>query len=189
MKFKVFLLILLSIFFIQGYKYEYHVEPLNAAANAADRNNQGVAYMEMGHLNHAIAEFRLAIALSPNAPSSAAYYNNLGIALSKIGAIDAARPCFERAIELNPVFLEYYNNLINVYVQDGSLYSRISDYQSQIANDGMNSQAYFMLGLIYRKTGENDRAVNCLKRYIALEKENVLSRAAKQMIFEIKSEK
>ena len=121
MRFKVFLLILLTGIFLQGYKYEYHIEPLNAAANAADRNNQGVSYMEMGHLNHAIAEFKLAIALSPNAPSSAAYYNNLGIAFSKIGAVDSARPCFEKAIELNPVFLEYYNNLIDIYAQDGSI--------------------------------------------------------------------
>lgn len=153
MKFKILLLILISCFFLQGYKYEYHVEPLNAAANAVERNNQGVAYMEFGHLNHAIAEFRLAIALSPNSPSSATFYNNLGIAYSKIGAYSAAQPCFEKAIELNPVFLEYYNNLVNSYANDGSLYSRLQTYKVQASADKMNSQALFMMGMMYRKIG------------------------------------
>ena len=189
MKIRLFLLVLLSFFFLQGYKYEYHVEPLNAAANAADRNNQGVSYMEMGHLNHAIAEFRLAIALSPNAPSSATYYNNLGIAYTKIGAISAAKPCFEKAIELNPVFLEYYNNLVNIYAQEGSISARLSEYQAKIVKDNMNSEAYFMLGLMYKKIGDKNNAVKCLKKYISIEKENILSRAAKQMIYELKTEK
>lgn len=189
MKFKALILIIISCVFLQGYKYEYHVEPLNAAANAVERNNQGVAYMEMGHLNHAIAEFRLAIALSPNAPTSATFYNNLGIAYSKIGAYGAAQPCFEKAIKLNPVFLEYYNNLVNSYVNQGNINTKLAEYNSQVASNNMNSQALFMLGLIYKQTGDKSNAINCFRRYIQIEKENILSRAAKQMIYELKSEK
>lgn len=189
MKFKVLALIIVSCLFLSGYKYEYHVEPLNAAANAVERNNQGVAYMEMGHLNHAIAEFRLAIALSPNAPTSATFYNNLGIAYSKIGAYSAAQPCFEKAIELNPVFLEYYNNLVNSYANQGNINSKLAQYKSQTAANNMNSQALFMQGLIYKETGDKNNAINCFRRYIQIEKENVLSRGAKQMIYELKNEK
>lgn len=189
MRIKIFLFILISCFFLQGYKYEYHVEPLNAAANAVDRNNQGVAYMEMGHLNHAIAEFRLAIALSPNSPSSATFYNNLGIAYTKIGAYSAAQPCFERAIELNPIFLEYYNNLVNSYAKDGSLHSRLKTYQAQASADRMNSQALFMMGLIYKELGDKNNAISCFRHYVQIEKENVLARGAKQMIYELKNEK
>ena len=44
-----------------------------------------------------------------------------------------------------------------------------------------------MLGLIYKKLGEKNSAIYCFKKFIALEKQNVLSRAAKQMIYELKS--
>ena len=189
MKFRVLIIILAAFLFLQGYKYEYHVEPLNASANAADRNNLGVAYMEMGQINHAIAAFKLAIALSPNAPASAAYYNNLGLAYSKVGAYNLARPCFNKAIELNPVFLEYYNNLINLSSKDGSLDAQLEIYKSMAADNPENSYAQFMLGLIYKQKGENDKAVTALKKYVSIEKDNVLSRAAKQMIFELQGEK
>lgn len=189
MKFRAVLLILISCLFLSGYKYEYHVEPLDATANAVERNNQGVAYMEFGHLNHAITEFRLAIALSPNSPSSATFYNNLGIAYSKIGAYGAAQPCFEKAIELNPVFIEYYNNLVTSYANDGSLASRLQTYKAQASANKMNSEALFMMGLIYRELGDKNNAIDCFRRYIQIEKENVLSRGAKQMIYELKNEK
>ncbi len=145
--------------------------------------------MEFGHLNHAIAEFKLAIALSPNSPSSVTFYNNLGLAYTKIGAYNAAQQCFEKAIELNPVFLEYYNNLINSYALDGSLQSRLRTYKSQASANRMNSEALFMMGLIYKEMGDKNNAINSFKRYIQIEKENVLSRAAKQMIYELKNEK
>lgn len=189
MKFKSFLLIFIACFFLQGYTYEYYVEPLNAANNAADKNNQGVAYMEMGHLNHAISAFKLAIALSPDAPASAVYHNNLGIAYMKIGAYSAAKPCFERAIELNPVFLEYYNNLVKVFEKEGLLESKLNEYLTIVETDRLNSYAYFMAGLIYKQLGDKENAINSFKTYISIEKQNVMSRAAKQLIFELKTEK
>ena len=189
MKFKVLTFLFLISFLLQGYKYEYQVEPLNAAANAADRNNQGIAYMEMGQYNHAIAAFKLAINLSPNAPSSAAYYNNLGLAYMKLGAYSLAEPCFKKSTELNPVFLEYYTNLVSAYAQKGTIYNELNKYKLQTNADSKNSDAYFMQGLIYKQIGDNEKAVNSLKKYISIEKENVLSRGAKQLIFEIKNKK
>ena len=176
-------------FLLQGYKYEYHVEPLNASCNAADRNNQGIAYMEMGQYNHAIASFKLAIKLSPNAPASAAYYNNLGLAYMRLGAYSLAEPCFKKSAELNPVFIEYYINLVSVYAKNGTIYNELEKYNLRISSDDNDSMAYFMQGLIYKQLGEDEKAVKSLKKYTSIEKENVLSRGAKQLIFEIKDKK
>ena len=58
-----------------------------------------------------------------------------------------------------------------------------------VKSDSENSKAYFMQGLIYKQLGDDDKAIKSLKKYVSIEKENVLSRGAKQLIFEIKNKK
>lgn len=182
MKFKTLFLLIICGLFLSGYEYKYNVPKLDGTNNAANRNNKGIMYMEMGYYAAAMTEFQIAISLSPDATSSAAYYNNLGLLYSKLNNLNAAKECFQKAISLNPVFMEYYKNLITASEKAGTLNIDLNNYLSQINADGNNSQAYLMAGLIYAQLGQNELAIGYLKRFIALEKVNFLSSAASKLI-------
>ncbi len=173
---------------MQGYEYKYNVPVLDATNNAAVRNDKGIMYMEMGQYAAAMSEFKIAISLSPNAPSSAAYYNNLGLLYVKLNQTTRAKECFEQAIKLNPVFLEYHKNLISIYAKSGQANNILNQALAQINADNKNSNAYFTAGLIYAQMGRKDDAKRYLKKYVTLEKTNVLSGAVKQMIINLESE-
>ncbi len=187
LKFSIFLFLL--CFFLQGYKYEYHVPVLDPANNAASHNSQGIMYMEMGFYATAMSEFKIAISLNPDSPASAAYYNNLGMLYLKFNMLNEAQTCFNKAISLNHVFLEYYTNLIQTYEKSGQLSSKLNEYLAQISADSQNSEAYFMAGLIYAQMGQNEQAIKYLKRFAALEKNQVLARGVKQKISELQANK
>jgi len=187
-KIRFILLVLTVCIFLQGYKYEYKIEALDASKNANNHNAQGIMWMEMSQYAPALSEFQMAIALSPNTPASAAYYNNMGLIYVKVNNFTAAHACFEKAIELNPVFLEYYNKLVLMYKKSGRLDSELNKQLEKIKTDKNNSSAYFMAGLIYREKGNKSDAIKYLKEFITLEKDIILSRAAKQMIYEMKTQ-
>ena len=184
-KFLLFFIILFS-FLLQGYEYKYNVEPLDATNNATKRNSNGIMYMEMGQYNAALEEFRIAILLSPNAPTSAAYYNNLGLLYEKMNRPQNAQECFEKAIQLNPVFVEYYKNLVSLYKKTGQESTMLNKYLNEISLNKKNSSPYFYVALIYAQNNQKELAIKYLKEYRKLEKLNILSYAAKQMIEELK---
>ena len=156
--------------FLQGYSFEYKVEELDSARNAANRNNTAIMYMEMGHYQAAETEFKIAISLVPNSPSSAAYYNNLGLLYLKIKNYIGAEDCFTNAININPVFLEYYKNLVATYANQNILNEKLNSYLSLIEKDSQNSLAYLYAGLIYIELGDNTLATNYLTQYVNFEK-------------------
>ena len=182
MRIKTLFALFILTFFLQGYEYKYEVPKLDATNNAASRNSKGIMYMEMGHYNAAMTEFKVAISLNPNSPASAAYYNNLGLLYMKMNKLTEANECFEKAISLNPVFLEYYKNKIDLYDRAGIIDSYLSRYLKEIQQDDKNSNAYLMAGLICQQMGQKQNAVNYLKRYLSIEKNNVMARAIKQEI-------
>ncbi len=187
MKLKYLALLICTCFFLQGYEYEYNVPKLNATNNAAARNNKGIMYMEMGQYGAAMTEFKIAVSLNPDSPASSAYYNNLGLVYMKFGQLKEAQECFERAIELNHVFLEYHKNLVRLYAQAGVLEKHLAKYEADIVSDKMNSKAYFMAGLISAEIGNKKEAVKYLKRFVKLERNQILARGVSQYIEEIKS--
>lgn len=186
MKIKSILTLIILTFFLQGYEYKYEVPKLDATNNAASRNSKGIMYMEMGYYNAAMTEFKVAISLNPNSPASAAYYNNLGLLYIKINKLIEASECFDKAISLNPVFLEYYKNKVDVLDKSGVIDKFLSRYIKQINQDNKNSNAYLMAGLICAQMGQKANAINYLQQYVAIEKTNVMSRAVKQEIKDLK---
>lgn len=187
MKFKALFLIVLCGLFLSGYEYKYNVPKIDGTNNAVNRNNRGIMYMEMGYYAAAMTEFQIAITLSPDATSSAAYYNNLGLLYTKLNNLNAAKECFEKATSLNPVFMEYYKNIVKTSEKAGTLNIDLNNYLSQINADSNNSQAYLMAGLIYAQLGQKELAVGYLKRFVVLEKVNFLSSAANKLIKELEN--
>lgn len=186
MRFLGLFLIIISCFFLQGYEYKYNVPPLDATNNATSHNSKGIMYMEMGQYAAAMSEFKIAISLNPDSPASAAYYNNLGLLYMKLNQLNKAQECFNAAIKINPVFIEYHRNLIRLYDKAGILDTVLSENLKAIKNDDKNSQAYFMAGLICAQMGRKNNAIQYLKTFTSLEKNQILSRAVKQYISELK---
>jgi len=185
MKFKILATIFVLSFFLQGYEYKYEVPKLDATNNAASRNNKGIMYMEMGHYNAAMTEFKVAISLNPNSPASAAYYNNLALLYIKMNKLSEANDCIEKAISLNPVFLEYYKSQVTLYDKSGTIDKYRTRYLKQIEQDENDSHAHLMTGLICAQMGQNENAVKYLKRYISLEKNNIMRQGVKREIKEL----
>lgn len=179
-------LLLISISLFTGYEYKYEIEPLDATRNAINRNTNGIMYMEMGYYQAAENEFKIAISLVPNSPSSAAYYNNLGLLYLKINQYEKAEQCFLDALNTNPVFLEYYKNLVLTYSKKHILDEKLEFYLKQIEKTSNNSNAYLFAGLIYLKKENKKLATKYLKEYTKLEKNIILSRAIKQLLYEIR---
>ena len=184
--FYLFIICILCVF-SQGYKYEYVIDPLDAARNAANRNNTAIMYMEMGHYQAAETEFKIAISLLPNSPNSAAYYNNLGLLYLKINNFIGAKDCFQKAIDINPVFLEYYKNLVATYAKEKSLDEFLELNLEKISQNSSNSEGYLYAGLIYAEQKNYTLGIQYLSEYIKLEKNRILSRGIKQLIYELQT--
>jgi hypothetical protein len=77
------------------FQHAIHVTRNNEGAH----NNLGLALVEQGRLDEAIAQYLRALELKPLNPRA---LNNLGIALAKQGKLEEARECFTRALAIDP---------------------------------------------------------------------------------------
>jgi Flp pilus assembly protein TadD len=89
-------------------------EEKKAQAALASTAQEGVAAMNAGNFDTAIAKFQ---EISTKLPTCADCFYNLGIAYSKKGQMNEAEGAFKKSIELNPNNAEAYSGLANVYNQ------------------------------------------------------------------------
>jgi tetratricopeptide (TPR) repeat protein len=94
--------------------------------DSAAHDNLGVALMQQGKLEHAIAEFRNAIRLRPD---NALAHANLGAALSERGEPDAALRELRTAIKLAPTNATAHFNLGVVLARQGKLDEAIARFR------------------------------------------------------------
>ncbi len=83
---------------------------------AALHNNLGVAYIEKGEYDRAIAECKKAIEFWPE---NAEAYNNLGYAFGQKDEWDEAIEMYKGAVEFKPEFKEAHYNLALAFAQTG----------------------------------------------------------------------
>ncbi len=128
----------------------------------------GRAYRETGFLPEAIEEFKKAIALDPHFPR-AHYYLGLTYLL-KDGASKLNEAASEFKIELaeNPdeFFANYYLGIIHIMERQWDAAITLLEKASRIQPD--NPDPYFHLGQAYQGVEKHDRAIERLKKAIAL---------------------
>lgn len=129
---------------------------LDVAKNAANHNNLGLIKFEEGYYDMAVSEFQLAIDLSPNSKATAIYYNNMGDAYMKMGHYALAQNAYENAIKISPLTFLYYQNTVQSYKKQGTLKSKIIQYQNL---ESTNSLYMVMLGLCYIENGDTKRGI------------------------------
>jgi len=159
---KLFKIFLCFILFLSIQSSTFFINP---AENAVEHNNYGLFYLKLHDYPAAIQEFKIAIALSPNAASTASFYNNLGQAYLQIHYYNWAVSCFNMAISKSPNFLEYYSNLVKAYKGKKLLGRLAKRYTRHVQRDKSDYIGWLMLGLIYKEQNKKKEALDCFKEF------------------------
>jgi tetratricopeptide (TPR) repeat protein len=131
---------------------------------------RGLAHVQKGNANAAIAEFDKTIILDPD---NANTFINRGSARSKKGARDAAIADYDKAISLDPNSGLAYNNRCFEQVEKRNFEAAIVDCDKAIALDPTFAYAYNNRGLAFDSLGKLDKALPDYDKSIALDAENI----------------
>jgi Flp pilus assembly protein TadD len=127
----------------------------------------GIALLEKGKVEEAIASFEKAILIEP---SDFRVYNNRGMAFDQMGRFDLAMADFDRAIALEPRACEAYNNKGKSYGQIGRFEEAIEQFHRAIEINPAFAMAHCNRGLAYSLIGRDDMARKDVNRAIELDK-------------------
>jgi len=115
--------------------------------NFADAiNNVGTIYYAQKKYGTAISRYRAAIKIKPD---TASFWSNLGTAYYSRHRIADMAQCYQKAIELDPQVFEH-RGLVGTEMQDRTVADR--------------ARYHFEMARIYAKSGQNDLALQYLRR-------------------------
>ncbi len=152
--------------------------------SAEDYLKRGVARVEQGNLDGAIADYARAIEINSRlAPGflcrggeiavsdlfNALALNNRGFAHYRNGDWDQALADFDRAIRMQPRLADAYSNRGNVWQQKGELQKALFDFNQAIKLNPRHSAAFNNRANLYQANGELAEAILDYTRSIAIE--------------------
>jgi protein O-GlcNAc transferase len=144
----------------------HYLEFLTKRPNSVDAHlGLAKALYDHDRYEHAIAEFRNAIAC---APQNTENLLTLGLVLQCHEDLDEAAKCYLRAIEVDPALAAAHNNLGAIAKKLGDSNLAISHFKRAIAEDPEYAQAHFNLGLAYKKASRYEDAEQCFLKAIQL---------------------
>jgi len=129
------------------------------------RHNAGLVRLEAGDYEGAIASFREATHLDPEAAPA---WNSLGSAYSMIGELDAAIEAGRRAVELDPKEGQAWNNLGVSYKLRGNAIEALTATRRAVELDPDHAEAHNNLGVLLFDRGELDSATVSFRKAIEL---------------------
>jgi Flp pilus assembly protein TadD len=132
-------------------------------------NNLGLALMQKGQVDDAIALYQKALELNPD--NAKAHYN-LGLAFMQKGQVDDATDEFERAVKINPSYAEAHNNLGVAQLQIGEVDDAMIHYEKALEINPDYSDAHNNLGIALYKKGRVDEAVKEYQKALVLDPNN-----------------
>src|ERR1019366_5048338 len=91
--------------------------------------NLGVALVQKGRVDEAIAQFQMALQLKPDYAEA---HNNLGTALVQKGGVDEAIAQYQVALQLKPDYADAHNNLGTALLQKGRMAQAITQYRKAL---------------------------------------------------------
>ena len=142
-----------------------HDEIINKQPQYYSYNNRGLAKLDLGNKQEAIADFDRAIALNPKYAHT---YVNRGNAKSSLGDKQGAITDFSQAITLNPKYALAYNNRGSVKLNTGNIQEAISDFDRAIIINSRLDLAYSNRGTAKLKIGNKYGAIIDYNRAITL---------------------
>jgi tetratricopeptide (TPR) repeat protein len=121
------------------------------------------AYMERGHHQMAVAEFRRALQVKPDAQA----HDDLGVALQALGKFDEAAEHHRAALALNPKFVEALNNLATALFETGRIEEAIAYVKEVQKLHPAFPEAYLNLGTFYMRAGREAEAIEAFRQGLA----------------------
>lgn len=119
-------------------------------------HNRGIAYIEKGNKNAALADYNKAIEL--DSLYDMAYYHRARLYKER-GDTLAALSDLNRTLMLKPDFNEAYNLRANIYAESGYTKEALSNYNKAIILKPDNPEYYLNRGLLQLNTGAYDEAI------------------------------
>ena len=147
--------------------------------NAITHANSAEALMALRRPAEAIEEYKAALLLNPYAGMAAMLYNNLGLAYRETGNYSFAYASFQRACRIQPTFSMAFRNLIDTYAAAGHLPEAERYMKDRVSENPDNAEAWFMLGYIYKANHNPKAAKACFERFLKLQPESEMARAAR----------
>jgi tetratricopeptide (TPR) repeat protein len=127
--------------------------------------NRGIAFMDTGRLEQALADFNRAISM--NATDHLALYNR-GLLFAKLNLVAQAISDYNAAILAKPSYYEVYNNRGILYERLGRFNEAMADYNEAIALNPAYHKAYINRAVMFDRAGQVDRALTDLTQAISL---------------------
>jgi tetratricopeptide (TPR) repeat protein len=106
--------------------------------NGIAQNSLGLAFLQQGRVNEAIAQFQKALELQPDYVTA---LNNLGVAFIQSGRIDEAIERLDQAVAIKPNFAVAHKNLGRALLLQGRLDEAIAQFQKAIEFQPRNFEA------------------------------------------------
>ena len=129
-------------------------------------NNLGLAVLEKGQVDEAVAHFQKALAIDP------AFYdahNSLGLVLLQQGRAKEAIARFQEAVKLRPDFAAAYNNLGNALRQDGQADAAVSHFRKALEINPRFALAFYNLGNGLLEQGRTDEAIAYFRKALEIQ--------------------
>ncbi|MBF0463906.1 MAG: tetratricopeptide repeat protein [Nitrospirae bacterium] len=133
------------------------VEPLHPVPHI----NLGSCYFAAKRYDDAIAQFKQAIALTPN---TAEAYNDLGLVYERKGLFNEALEKFKYAMSLDSSYASPVVNLGMMYMNRGMNEQALAEFKAALVINRSNPGAHINLGTLYAKMGQREKATEEFKR-------------------------
>ncbi len=124
--------------------------------NYIAHNNLGIALLQKGHVDEAIAQYQKALQINSN---YAELHYNFGIALLQKGHVDEAIAQYQMALQLKPGYAEAHINLGIALLKTGKGDEAITHFQEALQIKPDNTEAHINLGIALLQKGHVDEAV------------------------------
>jgi Flp pilus assembly protein TadD len=119
-------------------------------------SNLGLALLQRGQLDEAVAHLQKSLEIEPNNSSA---QNNLGNALLRKGQLDEAIVQFQKTLKIDPDNPDAHGNLGNVFLQKGRLAEAIAHFQKTVEVQPQNPIAHNGLAVALIQSGRVDEAI------------------------------
>ncbi len=143
------------------------------ANRAAWCTDLGVSFSRKGQWNDAIAAYRTAISISPNAAGA---YINLGVDLANLGKLDEAVEALRTAAKLNPTDVISRSNLGEILKRQGKMEEAITEFQAALALDPSDAVGRVNYGIVLWEAGRSEEALVEFRAAITLDPQDLDAR-------------
>ena len=138
---------------------------LGPTEKSAHHQNQGNEFLKVGQFAAAVAEYRQAVAITPE--DEDAHYN-LAFALAKSGDKEGAEKEYREALRIYADYTEAHNNLGNLLLSNGKVAEAVTEFQAAIKLTADDPMAHNNLGHALALQGKYTEALVALKEALRL---------------------